>query len=222
MKHTAFLRVAAVASWLSVITTLMLIFLPEFFAEARDFEARMDRVHEPAYILRSWAYLVHPFVVFTAALGIMLVVRERSPVLALIGIMGFSWWAFLEASQQTLTLFAFDKWRLAWDTADEATRAAMRVNTIMYDGIWDGMYALLLIAFSIGNACFAASMVTQRGFTRVVSGFMIAVCFLSLCLLANEMRMPLLPDVVLEWSYPAIQPLGRFLMGLWLWRAAIR
>jgi hypothetical protein len=220
MKHAGFLKVAAMASWLSVITTCMLIFLPELFATGQGFEARMARVHEPAYILRSWAYLLHPFVVLTAALGLMYVERERSPVLALLGIMGFTWWALLEASQQTLTLFAFDKWRLAYDTADEATRAALRINTVMYDGIWDGLYALLLIAFTIGNACFAASMVRQPGLSRVVSGFMIAVCFLSLCLLANEMRFPLLPDAVLGWAYPVIQPLGRFLIGLWLWRAS--
>lgn len=220
MKHTAFLRVAAIASWLSVITTLMLIFLPEFFASTQGFEARMHRVHEPAYILRSWAYLLHPFVVLTAALGVMFVLRARSPVLALIGIMAFSAWALLEASQQTLTLFAFDKWRLAWDSADEATRTAIRINTAMYDGIWDGMYALLLVAFAIGNACYAASMAREPGLTRVVSGFMIAVCVLSVCLLANELRIPLLPETVLEWSYPAIQPLGRLLIGVWLWRAS--
>jgi hypothetical protein len=218
MNHPAFLRVAAIASWLSVITTLMLIFLPELFASGQGFEARMARVHEPAYILRSWAYLLHPFIVLTAALGMMFVIRERSPVLALIGILGFTWWSFIEASQQTLTLFAFDKWRLAYDTADETARAALRTNAIMYDGIWDGMYALLLIAFAIGNACFGASLVTQPGMSRVVAGFLFAACVLTVCLLANEIGLPLLPGVVLDWSYPAIQPLGRFLIGLWLWR----
>ena len=86
MKHGNFLRVAAIASWLSVITTLMLIFLPELFAPAQGFEARMDRVYEPAYIARAWAYLLHPFVVLTAALGVTFLLRDRSPVLALIGI----------------------------------------------------------------------------------------------------------------------------------------
>lgn len=218
MKPTAFLRVAAIASWLSVVTTLLLIFLPELFAAGQGFEARMARVHEPAYILRAWAYLLHPFLVLTAALGMMFVIRERSPVLALIGILGFTWWAFVEASQQTLTLFAFDQWRLAYDTADEAARAALRINVIMYDGLWNGMYALLLIAFAIGNACFGASLVTQPGLARVVAGFLFAACLLTVCLLANEMGLPLLPGELLDGSYPAIQPLGRLLIGVWLWR----
>jgi len=31
------------------------------------------------------------------------------------------------------------------------TRAQIRTNAMMYDGLWDAMYFLLLIGFSIGN-----------------------------------------------------------------------
>lgn len=207
-------------SALSAVTTLMLIFLPEFFASAQGFEARMARVHETAYRLRAWAYLLHPFIVLTAALGIAFAIRHRSPVLALFGVLGFIWWAFTEASQQTLTLFAFDRWRVAYAAADEATRATIRINAVMYDGIWDGMYMLLLIAFAIGNACFGVALSTQPGLTRVVGGFMLAACVLTILLFINELGIELLPEPVLSWMYPAIQPLGRLLIGWWLWRMA--
>lgn len=39
-------------------------------------------------------------------------------------------------------LFAFDKWRAAYATADEMMRAQIRTNTLMYDGLWDAMYFL--------------------------------------------------------------------------------
>ena len=178
----------------------------------------MARVHEPAYVLRSWAYLLHPFLVLTAALGILFAIRREAPVLALAGLLGFFAWAFTEASQQTLTLFAFDKWRVAWATADEATRAMIRVNAMMYDGIWDGMYVFLLIAFAIGNACYGAALFVRGGLARVVSYFLFAACALTVCLFARESGLPLLPEAVLDWSYPAIQPLGRLLIGVWLWR----
>jgi hypothetical protein len=29
-----------------------------------------------------------------------------------------------------------------------------------------------------------------------------------------------LPEPLANWSYPAIQPLARVLIGVWLWRAA--
>jgi len=220
MNEARFFRIAAVCSALSAVTTLMLIFLPEFFASAQGFEARMARVHELAYRWRAWAYLLHPFLVLTAAMGIMYAIRREAPVLAVAGLMGFFAWAFTEAGQQTLTLFAFDRWRLAWDTADETTRAAIRVNAVMYDVIWDGMYMLLLIAFAIGNACFGAALIVRRGLARVVGGFMLAACVLTVLLFINELGVSLLPDTVLSWMYPLIQPLGRLFIGLWLWRVA--
>lgn len=213
-----FLRIAAACSALSAVTTLLLIFLPEFWAETTGFEARMARVHEPAYRLRAWVYLLHPFLVLTAAFGIAHTLRRRSAVLAVAGLLGFMAWAFTEASQQTLTLFAFDRWREAYAVADEATRTAIRVNTVMYDGIWDGMYAFLLIGFAIGNACFGAALLARPGLARIVGGFMLAACALTVFLFANELKLPLLPEQVLGWCYPAIQPLGRILIGVYLWR----
>jgi hypothetical protein len=213
-----FFRVAAVCSFLSVATTLMLIFLPEWFAPAPDFAARMARIHEGAYQLRSWAYLLHPFLVFTAALGIALAVGRRAPVRAIGGVVAFALWAFNEAGQQTLTLFAFDRWREAWETADQAIRATIQVNAMMYDGIWDGMYVLLLIGFAIGNTCLASALLGERGLSRVIAAFMLAATLLTGAMFVGELGIRLLPAAVLDWSYPAIQPLGRALIGAWLWR----
>jgi hypothetical protein len=214
-----FLRVAAVCAFISAATTLLLIFLPELFAPAPHFEARMARVYEGAYTLRAWAYLLHPFI---AALGVALTLVRHAPVLALAGVLGFMLWAFNEAGQQTLTLFAFDRWRLAWDGADELMRSAIRVNVHMYDGIWDGMYMLLLVGFAIGNACLGSAMIGNAGLTRVVGGFMLAACALTVVLFLGQIGIPLLPDSFLGWAYPAIQPLGRAITGVWLWRIAGR
>ena len=123
-----------------------------------------------------------------------------------------------EAGQQGLTLFAFDRWRLAWDAADAATREAIRINTQLYDGIWDGMYMVLLVGFAIGNACLGSALIAAGGLARAVGGFMLAACALTVALFFNELKLPLLPAAVLDASYPAIQPLGRALIGVWLWR----
>ena len=142
------------------------------------------------------------------------------PVLAMAGMAGFLLWAFNEAGQQTLTMFAFDRWRLAWEGADEAARAALRVNAVMYDGIWDGMYMLLLIGFAIGNACLGAALSNGAGFTRVVGGFLLAACALTMLLFLNELGVRLMPATALDRVYPLVQPLGRALVGVWLWRCA--
>ena len=61
------------------------------------------------------------------------------------------------------------------------------MNTMMYDGIWDGMYMLPLIAFAIGNACFGAALLSMRGLARVVGGFILAACVLTVVLFINEL-----------------------------------
>lgn len=217
----SFYRSVAVCSVLSAITTLGLIYLPEFYQPLEGFDGRMRRVADPAYGLRSWVYLIHSFLTFAAALGIALRIRVLRPAAAIIGIAGFALWACNEALQQTMTIFAFDKWRAAYFTADAATQAIIRTNTAMYDGLWDAFYLLLLIGFSIGNASLGiALMRAGQGVTRIVAFFLLAAVAITLPIITGEMQLWSLPEPLASWSYPAIQPLGRALIGLWLWTAA--
>lgn len=218
--HPSFYKSAAVCSVLSAVTTLGLIFLPRFFVPGEGFEARMARVHDPTYVLYSWVYLVHPFLTFTAALAVAMRIRTLAAAPALIGLLGLALWAFTEAGQQTLTLFTFNKWRGAYATADELTRAQIHTNTMVYDGLWDAMYFLLLIGFTIGNTCLGVVLVRGQGLTRVVGYFFFAAVALTLTYVARELELPPVPELLETWAYPAIQPLGRTLIGVWLWRAA--
>ncbi len=215
-----FYRTAAVCSVLSAVTTLLLIFLPDFFAPAEGFEGRMARVHDPAYQLRSWVYFFHPFITLMAALAVATRIRHFKPGLAVVGLLTMMLWAFTEAAQQGLTLFAFDKWRVAFATADDATRAQIRTLTMMYDGLWDGMYFLILNAFAIGNLCLGLALLRLAGLGRVVGAFFIAAFLLTVSLIWREIGWGELPEPLASWSYPAIQPLGRTLIGVWLWRMA--
>ena len=215
-----FYRVAAICSLVSAVTTSLLIFLPYAFPPVAGFEDRMQLVHDPAYRLRAWVYLLHPFLVVTAALGVALSIARRAPVLAIVGMLGFLLWSFNEALQQTLTLFAFDEWRAEYAAADERARLAMRIKTEFYDGLWDAMYFLLLIGFTIGNLAFASVLLRERGLARICGCFLLAAVVLTLTYISGELNGPTLPAVITEWSYPAIQPLGRTLLGFWLWRGA--
>ncbi|HEY0627638.1 MAG TPA: hypothetical protein VGD10_13045 [Allosphingosinicella sp.] len=216
---TGFYRAAAVASFLTALTTVALIFLPDFYGPADGLEGRMGRVQDPAYQLRAWIYLFHPLLVFAAALAVFLRFRDR-PALVLPGIIGFGLWAVTEAAQQAMTLFMFDRWRRAWLAGDEAIRATMDVRAAIYDGLWDASYVFLLIGFLIGCAFYAAELLRHRRLTRVVGAFYAAAALLTLIFLVADLGGPSLPPSLGAWLYPAIQPLGRFLIGLWLWKNA--
>lgn len=220
----SFYRVAGIASFLSVVTTLMLIFLPQFFAPvAEGIPGRMQRVADPAYQLRAWAYQVHPFLVFTACLGVATACRRVSPALALAGILSFGVWAITEAGQQSLTLFAFDDWRRAWLAGDPAVRASMEVRTAIYDGLWEAAYSLLLFGIILGSAFFSAMLLRLPDtLSRVVGAFFALAAIQSVFIQSGELGGPVLPESLAFWIYPATQPLARFLTGIWLLRVAIR
>ena len=56
------------------------------------------------------------------------------------------------------------------------------------------------------------------GFTRVLSVFYTLAALLTLSFLVPEFGGPALPETLGFWLYPSLQPLGRALIGLWLWR----
>lgn len=215
-----FFRVAAVCSWLSAVTTLLLIFLPDWFAPGDSFQARMARVHDPAYVLRSYVYLLHPFLVMTAALAVAIRVRHVAAAWVVPGLLAYLLWGMTEAAQQTLTLFAFDPWREAWLAGDAAVRANMELRTALYDGLWNAMYVLLILGFFIGNALYSAALVRFSGLSRVLGVFYGLAALLTGFMLLREFGLPSVPPLLEAWMYPAVQPLGRTLIGVWLWRYA--
>jgi hypothetical protein len=216
----SFYRSAAVCSWVSALTTCLLIFLPNFYTPIDGFEGRMARVHDPAYVLRAWAYLIHPFFTGTAALAVAIRLRRVAPALVMPGLIGFLLWAATEAAQQTITLQAFDHWRVAYLAGDAAVRSTMQLRTALYDGIWDAMYFLLLICFFIGNVLYSVVLWRGRALSKAVSVGYVGAAVLTAFLISSEAGGPGLPAALDAWMYPAIQPLARTLIGVWLWRNA--
>jgi len=215
-----FYRGVAVCSIVSAITTLGLIYLPEFYQPVEGFEGRMRRVDDPAYALRSWVYLVHPFITFAAALGVALRIRTLRSVAAIVGVAGFALWASNEALQQTMTLFAFDKWRVAYATADELTRAQIRIQTAVYDGLWDALYFLLLCGFAISHLALGQAMVRCKGLTRTVGVLLLLAFVLTLSYMLNELSLAFIPGAIADRLELFLQPVGRTVIGVWLWKMA--
>ncbi len=213
-----FYRAAAVCSMISAVTTLLLIFLPKFYGPTPSLEARIEVVQHPLYQLRAWAYLLHPFMVMTAALGVAVALRRTKAGIVVPGLLGFLFWGFTEAAQQALTLTVFHRWAGAWRTADTAAREALRSQIATYDALWDAMFLLLLLGFLVGNVLYGIATVRGTALTRTLSWLYFAAAFLTLTIISGELRGPTLPPLVEAWLYPLMQPAARFLIGMWLWR----
>jgi len=214
----SFYRVTAICSWLSVATTLALIFLPRFYGPVGSFEQRLELVSHPLYVLRAWVYLLHPFVVLAAALGVAVALRRAAPGAVTAGFLGFLLWAFTEAAQQTLTLVAFHRWAGAFAGADAAAQGVLRAQMATYDAVWDAMFLLLLIGFFAGNALFGIATLGRAGLALLLGALYLAIAFLTAAGISSEVGGPGLPPGLRMWLYPTLQPLARALIGLWLWR----
>ena len=213
-----FYRGAAVCSLLSALTTLGLIFLPRFYS-APDFEARMALLHNPAYVLRSWIYLFHPFLVMTAVLAVWARCRARASGAATLGLIAFVLWGATEATQQALTKVAMDRtWRTAWPTADETQRQLIRNHVAMYDVLWDSLFLIILLAFLAGSIFLTLATRTTGGLGRWVSVAFAAGGAITVLNLLPELGVKVPAQT--EWLYPLLQPAGRALIGVWLWREA--
>ncbi len=211
-----FYRFAAACSFLSAATTLSLIFLPYLYGPASGIEARVQLLDSPAYMLRAWIYLLHPAVVFSAALGVATVVSRHSAGSAVVGLIGFFVWAFTEAAQQALTLVAFNRWAAAYPGADAGTRALLESQIATYDAVWDSMFFLLLLGFLVGNLVFGLALVRREGFERLLGALFALVGLLTLLNVSQLLGGPGLPEALGPWLYPIVQPATRILIGVWL------
>ncbi|HET8623630.1 MAG TPA: hypothetical protein VFM14_08710 [Gemmatimonadales bacterium] len=216
-----FFRTTAICSWLSVVSTLVLVLFPRWFPEAADLAARMDVHGHPAYLIRSWVYFCHPFLVLGAALGIAVRLIARAPGVAGFGFVCFMLWAFLEAAQQGLTLVAFDRiWRPAFYAADAAGRAAIASHVAVYDALWDSLFFVLVIGFALGSVLYGSILIRTAGLGRAVGWLYLVIAAWSFYGTAVDWGAPPLPGILDDWFYPIVQPIARTLIGVWLWRSS--
>jgi uncharacterized membrane protein len=217
----AFLRSAALCSVLSSASTLLLIYLPRFVPHVTTFEERIALATNPIHLTRLAVSIVHPFLVLTTIMGVVLVLWRSTPGRALVGCLCFVLWAFTEAVQQSLQLVAVElTWRRAFAAAtDTAARDTLRSYIEGFAAVWDGMFFLLLLAFIAGNALLAAAMLPATGWRLAVAVAFLAGAALGVISLVSSFWIPA-ADETMDWAYPAVQPLARLITAIWLWRVA--
>ena len=94
----------------------------------------------------------------------------------------------------------------------------MELRTELYDGLWNALYFLIVVAFFIANLLYAGAMWRWPGLSRVVGAFYLLAAVQTLLIIVGEITgIQLVPESVDFWIYPLTQPLARALIGAWLW-----
>jgi hypothetical protein len=218
-----FLRVAAACWAVSALTTLGLIFLPYFYLPL-DGADPARRLLDPIYMTRVGVALVHPLIVLVGVLGVVAARLAVAPGWAVAGGVFFLVWAAVEAVQQALTLVTLNwTWRAEYlHAADPIARERLGAWITAFDGISDGLFFVLLIAFVIANLFFALAVWDRPLVQRLVAiGFLVAAG-LGVISALTSFGAGVLPDAVMAVLYPLLQPPARLLTGVWIWREAAR
>jgi hypothetical protein len=214
-----FFRAAGLCSFVSAFTTLGLIFLHHWYPAALNIEERVAREAHPVYTAYLWIYFVHPFFTLTAALAAAVNLARRSAGAALAGFMFFFIWGFTEMAQQSLTLIVRHQiWSAAYrHAADEPSRAAIATFLRGFEAVWNGLFALIVVAFFLANLLYGIAAWKGAGLTRYVSWAYLGAVFVSVFTVAEGFGWEIQPGID-DWIYPLIQPAARAFIGVWLWR----
>lgn len=219
-----FLRGCALCWMVTSLTTLGLIFLPRNLPPTPDLESQARLIENSVYLARVWIGIVHPFIALVAALGVLFVRWKEAAGAASCGFLFFLLWATGEAVQQSMILATLNwGWRadyLAATTPD--ARAAMATTVASFDGLSDGLFLFILIAFMCANVSYALATWKGTGLQRVVSVFFVLAAGLGALSFATRFGREIVPAAAMAILYPLIQPAGRFTTGWWLWRIAGR
>jgi hypothetical protein len=213
-----FYRFAGVCALLTAATTLP-IHLLSFPSET--FEERIALHDNLPYLARLGLVAVHVCLVVVSMLAVALRRRTAYLPLAALGFLGYFVFAIGELLRTALAFFAVNAgWRASWANAtDSFTRATMATLLAAWPGINAALFHLFLFGFVAGTACYAAILLRGRGLERA-TGVVFAVWAVAsgegwfAGIVPGFIE---LPDAVSV----TLQPLGRVLIGVWLWRAAV-
>lgn len=217
-----FFRAAAVCAITSGVTTFLLWALPFGYAAPPDFEGQTALHANPFYMARLWVNFAHVFLALFAYWGAAARKITTSAGLVSAGFICFLIWAVTELMGVTVLIFAQNyTWRRALAAQpDGATRAALTANINAFGDVWDALFFLLLVAFLLGTLFYGLALRRGAGTEKVVG-----ICFL----LAVPLTLMIIADgyggvgwfaPLVTWVYPALQPVSRFLLGVWLWKVA--
>lgn len=219
--HASFLRLGAVAAALSALTTFLLWWLPLQVGEVRTFEDSIRLASNPHYMGRLWVNLVHVVIALVAYAAAASLLARRAPATAAFGFLAFLVWAVTEFVGVSVNLFTVNlTWRMQYLDAAPAVQEQLKLLMMGFRGLWDGLFFVVLAGFLAGTLCLGYVAVRGRRLERVVGVLMLMAAPLTVIIILSGYFGYAAFDPVVQAVYPALQPLSRALMGVWLWLAA--
>lgn len=216
----AYLRFAACCAAALAVTTFLLWLLPQLVPEAKDFEARLALAGDPANLGRLAATLLHMPLGFAAMLGAFLLIRERSPGFATLGLALFFTWMLVELVATGVSLFTVNLgWRAGYAAASAEQQAAYRSLLAGWPAVFDGLYFVFGGAFVLGSIIFGTLALRGERRAAIAGVFILLGAALGVAFLVSGYGGPAWPEMLAGHVYPVVMPVGRLILAWWLWNS---
>ncbi|MBC7946644.1 MAG: hypothetical protein H7Y42_02110 [Chitinophagaceae bacterium] len=216
-----FIRFTAICCFLSVITTLGIhLYFPD---PPSEFEKRLLLFRDSTYILNRWWVIAHCLLVIVAMWGFALIQWKKSPGLTGLGYLGFVVFGIAEITRQMFVLFYMNEMREQYFlSADPTVRNSLRIGLETAGLLSSPLFGLFFLMFGLGNLCYGLSLLGEKGFSKVISVFLLTWGVTTLIAFGNIFwEFPVIARVIEVYNY-SFQPLVRALIAIWLWRKSAR
>lgn len=205
---------------ISALTTFLLWWLGRQVPPSANIAEAVGLAQNPAYMGRLWINLLHVLIAPAGYAAAAALLARRAPAAAWIGLACILAWSFAEALGVSINIWGQNaEWRSRWSAAAPPERLALQAAMITFQGFWNGIFFLVLVFFALASGLLGFAAVGEPGLGRWVGWLLLAAVPLTLIIMLEGYFGQALGQFI-EWSYPLLQPLSRFLMGIWIWRAA--
>lgn len=216
-----FTRFAAICCFLSVITTLGIhLYFPE---PPQDFEQRALLHKNTLYIVNRWWVIVHCLLVLVAMWAFAVIQWRKTAGVAGLGFLFFAVFAIAEITRQMFVLFYMNELREQYAVINNSDSKQNLRNLLSYAGLLTApLFGLFILVFALGNLCYGLSLWKEEGFGKWLGLMLLIWSVCGLTVLGNQFwKIEGINKIVEMYNY-SFQPLIRLLLGIWLWRKAIK
>lgn len=222
------LKIAALASLASAVTTAALIYGPNA-APATGLEAQARLSGDWTYLYKPWVLFFHPQFAFIAALGAAAVLLRVRPALVVVGVFYLTLWAMTEMTQQAYIIDALNQfWRPGYLGAESAAQQAQYETLLTgFEAISDSQYFVLLFGFGMGSVLLGAAFLSRGKLGKGIGAVTMFLGVVSLTAFTGYYFGPAAGvTAATGWIYSnlygPLQTGVRLALAYWLWREAGR
>ena len=218
MSSTSFLKLAAVAAFLTALTTLGVHFI-EFHADT--FEERLLLAHDTGYIAQKWMVIFHCLLVIVSMFGVATIAARSNRGLAALGALFFAVFGVAEITRMFAVLAYLNPLREKHLAATEpAVQQILKMQLESFGAAANILFLLFILAFALGNLFTGLALPKHEKPERWMGRGFLFWATLTFLAFGNDFWGIEALNPVIEANNKFFQPAFRAVIGWWLWQTS--